>query len=321
MGISKNEITVGANGGTEQLIREFEKYVPAEVAEEFQIIPSRNRGFTPGKIPIYWAHDLPGDPECVHLGKGGYQQYKKLVFVSNWQMQAFINYYKIPWSYCTVMQNAIEPLEFAASTSDKIKLIYHTTPHRGLEILVPVFIKLCERYDNIELDVYSSFNIYGWGDRDKQYQQIFDAMESHPNINNHGSVSSEKVRQAVTAADIFAYPSIWQETSCRSLMEAMSAGLLCVHSDYGALYETAAGLTMMYHYDEDKNKHAGIFYNALSFAIDSAIAIRGNPETRQFLLSTSSIANTFYNWQTRSTQWTAFLQNILNREKKNLANP
>jgi hypothetical protein len=51
-------------------------------------------------------------------------------------------------------QDPIAPTAIRKS-KERIKLIYHTTPHRGLQILVPVFEKLCEWHDDIELDVFS----------------------------------------------------------------------------------------------------------------------------------------------------------------------
>ena len=50
-------------------------------------------------------------------------------------------------------------------------------------------------------------------------------------------------------------------------MESMSAALLCVHSNYGALFETAANWTMMYNLHEDPHKHAQVFFSVLESAI------------------------------------------------------
>ena len=44
----------------------------------------------------------------------------------------------------------------------------------------------------------------------------------------HGFKSNDKVREALQNAHILAYPSIWEECNSRSLIESMSAGLLCV---------------------------------------------------------------------------------------------
>ena len=71
----------------------------------------------------------------------------------------------VPYDNCHVMRNAIDPVPTnlikKPDTKEQIRLIYHTTPHRGLELLVPVF-EFYKEYDNSYLDVFSSFEIYGW---------------------------------------------------------------------------------------------------------------------------------------------------------------
>lgn len=296
-----------AAGGTELLIDEFKRYVDAEVYNHFHIVPSRLRGLEAGKIPIYWAHDLPGDPECDHLKAGGYNQYERLVFVSNWQMQRFVEYYGIPWRKCVVIHNGIDPLERVERDDEKIKLIYHTTPHRGLEIVAPVFDMLCERYDNIELDVYSSFGLYGNVERDKYYENVFNELKQNVKCRVHGAVSYGDVCAAVASSDIFIYPSIWMETSCRCLMEAMSAGLLCVHSNYGALSETAANWTMMYQYQDNKRDHAKVLLGYMCSAIESY----RSEEMQMRLSSQRTYASVFYNWNYIRQEWDNLLKSIL----------
>jgi hypothetical protein len=52
------------------------------------------------------------------------------------------------------------------------------------------------------------------------------------------------------------------------MLEAMSAGLVCVHSNLGALPETSGGLNVMYNVNmEDVQKHAGVFAGNLQAAI------------------------------------------------------
>ena len=304
-------VNKGAKGGTELLIEEFKSHIDENIWKHFHIVPSRFRGHEAGKIPIYWAHDLVGDPECEHLKAGGYNQYEKLVFVSNWQMQQFVSYYGIPWHKCVVIQNAINPIPSKEKDNSVIRIIYHTTPHRGLELLAPVFDKLCEKHNNIVLDVFSSFKMYNFEERDKQYQQVFDMLKANPKVNYHGFAEQPVVRDAVASAHIFAYPSIWMETSCRALMEAMSAGLICVHPNYGALYETAANWTWMYQFLEDKRDHAMLFYHQL----DAAIQNVHNEQIKLRLINQQSYSNIFYGWEMRKQQWTLFLKQILNEKK------
>ena len=224
--IIRNETNANAMGGSEIIATKLAERINPELLKEFQIVNSRVRDLDETKVRILLLHDLPGDPESEFLKNGGYNKFHKLVFVSNWQMQEYIKYYNIPWSKCVVIQNFIDPIEEHKKPDDVIRLGYWSTPHRGLNILVPVFEKLCEKYDNLELDVYSSFKIYGWEERNAQYEKLFDRCRNHPKINYHGSVDNQTIREKVKGMHILAYPSIWQETSCIVLMEAMAAGLI-----------------------------------------------------------------------------------------------
>ena len=95
-------------------------------------------------------------------------------------------------------------------------------------------------------------------------------------------------------------------------MEAMSAGMLCVHPNFAALYETSANWTNMYQWNEDPNQHASHFYAALDASIESL----NNEGVQSRLLSQKSYANVFYNWQLRGFQWEQFLISLLNEPRQ-----
>ncbi len=312
--IETNDLNKNAMGGTELMGHALHKHVDGKLLEHFQIIQSRVRDIDPNKIPILWLHDLPGDPESEHLKAGGWNRFEKIVFVSHWQQQAYHRHYGIPYSKGIVLQNAIEPIEDVEKPDDKIRIIYHTTPHRGLAILVPVFKHLCTLYPNLELDVYSSFKIYGWEQRDEPYKALFEECRQHPNINYHGTVSNEEVRKALGKAHIFAYPSIWPETSCISLIEAMSAKCICIHPTLAALPETSSNLTFMYPYNEDKRDHAQAFFNTLATTIE-IISNKERLKTESQQLQFMKVyVDSVYNWKVRKMQWEMILNNILNEK-------
>lgn len=314
MTFAHDSLAVNAKGGTELMKYGLGERLDQDLLKEFQIFVSRvEEEMDETKIRIYWLQDLPGDPASDHLKNGGWNKFHKLVFSSNWQMQAYINHYGIPWSKCVVLHNAIEPIpEHEKPNDGTIRLAYWSTPHRGLNILVPVFSKLCEKYDNIELDVYSSFKLYGWEQRDEQYEELFEQCRQHPKINYHGAIPNADLKKNLEKTHILAYPSIWTETSCITLMEAMSAGLLCVHSNLGALHETAANWTQMYQYHEDLNHHAGLFYSVL----DGAIANYWDEGIQSRIASQRSYANVFYNWGVRKFQWQALMESLLDEPRE-----
>jgi UDP-glucose:(glucosyl)LPS alpha-1,2-glucosyltransferase len=220
----------------------------------------------------------------------------------------------VPYDNSIVLRNAINPFEKVEKSLDgPIRLIYHTTPHRGLNILVAAYHELSKLYgDKIHLDVFSSFKIYGWEERDEPYKDLFKSCEDHPHITYHGTKSNEEVREALQKAHIFAYPSIWQETSCIAAIEAMSAGCQIVCPAYAALPETTAGFAYMYPWTTDLHVHANRFANVLKDAIDEQLWIRENNLDSPTLAMQKIYADSLYSWDNRAKEWEALLMSMKN---------
>jgi UDP-glucose:(glucosyl)LPS alpha-1,2-glucosyltransferase len=301
MPIEENEISVKSQGGTESVKRELAKRLPDGLLDDFQIICSRVRSIDESKIRVYWLHDLPEDPETNHLKEAqSRDRFHKIVVCGNWQYSRYQLVCGLPYSSNhLVIDTPIETFEPVKKSFDKIRLVYSSTPQRGLSILVPVFEKLAEKYDNIHLDVFSSFKIYGWEEADVSFEPLYERIRNHPQMTYHGFASNSTVREHLKNAHIHAYPSIWMECNSRSVIEAMSAGLLCVHPNYGGLTDTSGGLNFMYQGDKDLNTHASIFYNML----DHAIQIVPKESTQNYLSLVKVYADNRYNWGRIASIW------------------
>jgi UDP-glucose:(glucosyl)LPS alpha-1,2-glucosyltransferase len=311
MPITTNEYNAASKGGTELSIAELTDYVDPELIAKVEIIPGRFREFKTDLPKILWLHDLPDDPEMNHLANEGWKKFHKIVFVSNWQMQQFINKFRIPWNRCEYISNAIRPLNMPPRRFDEtLNFIYHTTPHRGLHILTAAFSELAKKHNDIRLDVYSSFSIYGWADRDIPYKPIYEMIEAHPNMHYHGAKPNDIVREALVKTHIFAYPSIWPETGCRALIEAMCAGLVCVHSNYGCLYETGRMLTSMYQFRENQSNHAQVLYTVLDELVDSLRSTDAKLMD-DYQKSRSALANAYYSWDIKKDNWNDLIKNLV----------
>lgn len=306
--MEENEISIKSNGGTEQTKRMVAAHLPAGSLDDFQIICSRVRKIEEDKIRVYWLHDLPQDPETNHLKHSSSRdRFHKLVFCGHWQYNQYLNVLGVPpTEKCAVIDTPIIPIEPFVKSTDEIRLIYTSTPQRGLALLVPVFIELAKKYPNIKLDVFSSFSIYGWDQADEQYRELFDVCKSHPQINYHGTQPNEVVREHLQRAHIFAYPSIWQECNSRSLIEAMSAGCLCIHPNLAGLSDTSGNITSMYQFIDDPNKHANYFYNILEQSIQTI----HDEHTRNYLRFVKTYADIRFNINNIAQQWTGLLQNL-----------
>lgn len=224
---------------------------------------SRVRDYDPSTKNILWCHDLPLDPESAILNQEGWKKFNRIVFVSQWQRDQYVNVFGIPYSRCTVIPNCIvKPQSFGKTTDDTIRFIYHTTPHRGLVMLYSIFDHLTKHHSNIYLDVYSSFKIYGWEVRDKPYEKLFGAIKDHPNMSYHGARPNEEVLEALKTSDVFLYPCAWTETSCIAMIEALSYDVLCIHPNLGALTETSQGKSIIYDITENQQHHMQRAYDA-----------------------------------------------------------
>lgn len=311
MPIERNEYNLRSSGGTELSMGELTEALDPEVLDKFQVIPSRFRGIKDGLIPIYWVHDTADDPEMDHLADGGWDKFKKIVFVSNWQMQKFIDRFGIPWSKCVVLPNAVKmfPVPSPLEVDGTVRFVYHTTPHRGLDVLVSAFDALSKTED-VHLDVYSSFSIYGWPEADSPFSDLFEFVRRHPKMTYHGAKPNAEVRSALSKTHSFVYPSTWPETGCRALIEAMMAGCVCSVSNFGCLYETAADNAFVFQYHEDKTALASRTYSAMKDTVDTIRGL-GKNKFNDLRKINANRASSRFSWDRRAVEWNSFLKGQL----------
>jgi len=311
MPFEENEISEKSQGGTESVKRELARRLPVGLADNFQIICSRVRKIEEDKIRVYWLHDLPEDPETNHLKDiNSRKKFHKLVFCGNWQYSRYQQVLGVPYDrQSVVMDTPIDPLPKTEKNFDTIRLIYTSTPQRGLEILVPVFEALANKHKNIHLDVFSSFKIYGWGESDQHFENLYNRIRNHPQMTYHGFAPNEIVREYLLKSHILAYPSIWLECNSRSVIEAMSGKLLCVHPNYGGLVDTSGGLNFMYQGDSNHQIHANVFYQMLDHAITSI----SSDDVQNYLQMVKLYADSRFAWPKIANQWKDLLEELLNQ--------
>lgn len=311
--IEFDDFSKNAFGGTEIVKKEIQKRIPKNLLDEFQIICDRVVKLEKNKIKLFWIHNTPEQLNYDHLEDGGWKKFSKIIFISQNQRDKFITKFKIPYSHCSIIPYAIIPISSKEKPKNKINLIYHSTPYRGLKILFNTFKRLCKEYDNLELKIFSSYTIHGL----KESQLIFensidyDRIKNHPKIKNFGYVPNSIIREELSHCHIFAYPNIYEETFCLSLLEAMSAGCLCIHPNYGCLKETASNWSTIYDYHENEYKHQEIFYNYLKKSIETI----NSEKIQKHLKMQSEYITYFYNWDIVTKKWIDLLENIKNENK------
>ena len=294
-------------GGSESQLRFLLKYLPDESFKDINLILNNANHdlIEKDKINILWMHHFVNQKEAQNLGSKDFvQKLDYIVFNSNWNSENHIYQFKIPKNKSVVIKNAIEKIDFEEKPKDKINLIYHTTPWRGLALLLNVFKNL--NLKNVELNVCSSTIIYGkkfdtvLG---KTYESIFNECKNTKNVNYFGFLDNKKIIQMLKKMHIFSYPSIWPETSCIAAIESMAAGCEVVTTNLGALSETCSSFGTFVNFDRNfdnlEKKYSEVLLNSIkNFWSD---------ENQNKLKLQSKTINATYSWNVRSVEWKNFL--------------
>lgn len=257
-------------GGTELMFHELKKRLPENVWNEisiFNYLPQADFD----KKTIYW-NQLSYDQDAVQFLKDPkyIKQIDHFVFVSHWQSEMYRKIFNIPGYKTHVIKNASIGVDIKKPTNPKkIKICYTSTPWRGLDILLRSW-EILNPKNNCELHVFSSCKIYGkdFSKNDEHYIDLYNKCNELPNVIYRGSVPNDELRGELSHFDILAYPNTFEETSCISVIEALSTGLRVITSNIGALPETTEGWARVYPYLMDKETHAIQFSKILSQEIE-----------------------------------------------------
>lgn len=304
-------------GGTEILKEQLLAQLPEESLDGINLIGSicHPSLVKEDKINILWQH-LSYDQPNVRLmqDRKFVDSIDYFIYVSHWQYNRFREIYKIPEYKSFVIKNATHTFDIVEKQKDnKIKLLYTSTPWRGLAVLIKAIEILNKTREDFEVDIYSSTKIYGSkfdeNEKDK-FEVLFDKCKNTPNVNYLGYADNDSVRVAVQKAHIYAYPSIFEETSCLAVIEAMSAGCHIVTTNYGALPETCGEFATMIEFDSSGQNLIERYAETLNSVIDNY----KNNLYKDDLEMQIKYYNKNYSWETRIQEWKNFL-NYVRTEK------
>ena len=109
---------------------------------------------------------------------------------------------------------------------------------------------------------------------------------------------------------MYVYPSIFEETFCISLLECMAAGLYCITTNYGALFETGQSFLCMFRMNQIIN-----LAQKFAIGIDAAAESLHREEIHNHLECQSAYAQVYYGWNKIGTSWKRFLEGAVNAKK------
>jgi glycosyltransferase involved in cell wall biosynthesis len=305
-------------GATEIQLELLEKYVGKELLSRVQICTS-----VPGKVPldpnkvnILWQKNSYDQPNLQEFfgNKSRHKEYDWYVFNSHWNYEKFRYFFDIPTERSIVIKNGIEsfPQRKIYKKGEPIKLIHHCTPWRGLNVLLRAMQEIND--PNITLDVYSSTQVYGdefKKQNDDQFKPLYEQAKQLPNVNYIGYETNEYIKANMNKYDMFVYPSIFEETSCVSALEALASGVHVITNNYGALYETCAEWPVYVNYTEDFEQMA----KGTAAAIKIAASYLHEPFIQDHLEQQQLFYKRFYNWNKKGMEWESFLRGAISGKK------
>lgn len=292
-------------GGTELMYEELMKRLPQEYKDKFSIFNYPVYA-DKTKPTVYW-NQLSYDQEAVQFlsTPENVSSIDQFVYVSHWQSEQFRKQFNVPGYKTQVLKNAcIDVKQRQTGPRSKVKLCYTSTPWRGLDVLLHAW-ELTNTQD-CELHVFSSTKIYGKDfaiNNENKYQDLYDKCQNLEGVVYRGSIPNEELRDELPTFDILAYPNTFEETSCISVIEALSAGLRVVCPNLGALPETTEGWARMYPYLANKKLHALKFADILEEEIQKI----KNGDLDSHLEQQKQVYAPRWSWDQRIKEWISYL--------------
>jgi glycosyltransferase involved in cell wall biosynthesis len=267
-----------------------------------------------------WTHHSDDQPSIEALEFSRERKaWTGFAFVSQWQLDQYVQVYWMPRERARVMRNAIAPA-FAGippaepwfQRGEAPILVYTSAPYRGLDVLLAAFPAIRERVPGVRLRVYSSLSTTRGGPADNQYADLHALCMATDGVDYVGPVSQPALATALAEAAALAYPSTYPETSCIAALEAMAMGASVLTTNLGALPETLAGFGRMVEPSDDTPVLAPRF---AAMAIEALNDMRRNPEEAAHRRNAQmAFVHQNYAWPARALEWQSWLFDLVLRQ-------
>jgi glycosyltransferase involved in cell wall biosynthesis len=319
-------------GGTEYQA----KYVNENILKDLPNIKKANllvapgdfsglQGYPQGRPLIVWLHNLLNQ---------FHPDFKKAL---QFELKDHVNYWIVNSQFAKdnlikfgieadkihVIYNGFEPIEYSPTKFENVtrpKLVYISNPMRGLNLLTQAIKEIDEDF---ELEIYSDVIPDLMPDEARKYLD-------DERLVFFGLTPKKTVMQQIEKAHIHAYPSIYLETFCLSLVENMSAGNLNVVPNVGALKEIGRDAIDTFEWTSDFKNFLSttavpveVFsnYNATEYSKNVKIyteeltkAIKKVKNGEFDPVAQVKAANETYSWEAVREQWKA-LDDLIGADK------
>jgi len=122
------------------------------------------------------------------------------------------------------------------------KLVYASSPDRGLDILLEMWPEIKAKFPGATLDVAYGWKVFdaicaGNPERMKWKESVIEMMKQ-PGITDHGRIGKAELKKLRESCGIWAYPTYFTEINCINALEMQREGVVPVTMAFAALKET-----------------------------------------------------------------------------------
>jgi glycosyltransferase involved in cell wall biosynthesis len=202
-------------------------------------------GNFPNAKKVIWVQDIFA-PD--YSGLNVYENSDAIVCSSLWHQEYLAQRLQLPVSRVHVIPLSIRKELFADKHIARIpgKVIYSSSPDRGLYLLKDMWEDIVKAVPNINLTV-----AYGWdtqknASKDEHWQEktqkdiatIEEFVKKHNNITLTGRITKEQLAKEMLSSNLYLYPHNFWETFCITALETQAAGIPMITTGIGALNTT-----------------------------------------------------------------------------------
>lgn len=318
------KVTVYANPGSEQGEHDGVNYVPwfeFNHQDKFNaIILWRTIGLVDAnldsKFTMVWMHDVPNNPDFT---EERINKVDKIAVLSEFHKSLFRmnkdgKFVQIPEHKFFLTANGIADLKPEKWNGNSKRLIYASSPDRGLIYLLQNWGKVISEVPDAELHVYYGFDVFDAIHKNNPArmqwkQQVLDLMEQ-PGITYHGRVGHTKLHEEYSKSGYWAYPTDFEEISCISAMKAQALGAIPVVTNYAALEETVKNgvrVDVDIRTKDGQEEYIQTLINLL----------KEKEEKNNYRKNMMKFARDYFSWSNVAKQWSTELsQNLSHPENK-----
>jgi len=188
-----------------------------------------------------WVHDI-WLQQITHS-----EAITKFICLSPWHVDFFSQHHGVPKDRIYIQPNGLDLSRYDGAPSiekDPYKLIYSSSPDRGLLTLLYQFPVLKKKFPKLTLHVFYGFEnwekaIKQRGSKDEQdHMNAILKLMKQDGVIYGGRISQKRLAAEQLSAALWVYPTFFTETFCLTAIESMYAGAVPITTRVAALETT-----------------------------------------------------------------------------------